>query len=639
MILANQTTSLTTYIARPGSPATSAMDHSITFRVGDVDASYKKFIHDFRGKLSFECENFFKGKELAELTRERTYLLTEKRHGSQPRRWIHIHVVNEDKKLVTLAVRDDNVYLLGFRNKKGWYQFGRSKETDEPVVNPAVLFLGCDVEYADMVGSSGDLVNLNLGRSFVNEAVHNLSKYDKKCGDRADKQTRKYLAGLMVIICEAARMDQPYHTVKNGWDNPNRININDDDVEYINNWGHMSGALLCWRNHGCPPDCGFPDTSLRNIGITIPEIAVNIVRLVLRTHPKRYTLEDMQRVKQHHGPSEGEDPSKKRKYEQQSKQDNGRLQQQQQPQPQPPPQQQQQGGHSGGRSSQQQKTAVPPKGTEDYEVNGKPLVEVYSVRARYPFTGSIAIFDGKRGQIMYKNDSTQDSPPSPDDRVPRELPLTGPYRAVSADASFTIEVKIKDGDSTDTGELTWDCCDKNNVYDEPVDREIKTARGRVIEVTFAVLDYAVEANVQVHLRLPEDTAQNRVYGKITARSDGSDLPRVVLLDPKLERGALIGGSGFQLQLARSVLAVPFHCPLIINATLYDKAQGEGIRPIFTWKDLKLTLGKQPSKLRTENGVEVTVKISSPDLAPLRAPRRTTLAPSCSHLVCPKSRPH
>ncbi|KAL6595524.1 hypothetical protein ACP70R_047864 [Stipagrostis hirtigluma subsp. patula] len=616
------------YFGRSGSPATWAMaTESITFRVSDP---YEKFIDDLRGQLSFQCEDFLEANRLADLFEARRTYLLAKYNAEQRKRWIHIRVLNDCGKVITLAVRDDNVYLHGFRNGTGrWYEFGLSNRTDKPTVNPEAWFLGCDIGYADMVGSHEDLMKLKLGRSFVNEAVNNLWKYNKEPGDRTDKETRKYLAGLMVIICEAARMDQPYLTVKHGWDTPDGININDNDVKYIQNWGHMSGALLCWRNHGYPHDCGFPDTHLMNIGITNPDRALNIVRLVLRTRPKRYALEDMQRATQHHGPSEDEEPPREGQHEQQPNQHNVQLQQRRR-------RQQQRQLYRGGRSdSQQQETAVPPEGTDDYEVNGKPLVEVYAVRARYPFAGTIAIVDEKRGQIIYKNDSTQDSPPLED--VLRELLLTGPYIAVSADGSFTIEVK--DGNSTETGKLTWDCTDESNVYDEPVVGKIKMNGGQEIEVTYAVLDDAVEANVEVHLRHLGVTAQNRVYGEITARSHGSDLRRVVLLDPKLEREAHISDSWVQLPLARSVLAVPFDCPLLINATLYGEPPREGVRPIFIWEDLELTLGDQRSECREENGVEVKVKISSPDFDPLPGPssRRTEPTERCIDEVCPGSR--
>ena len=70
------------------------------------------------------------------------------------------------------------------------------------------------------------------------------------------------------------------------------------------------------------------------------------------------------------------------------------------------------------------------------EGRGQPLVEVFAIRFRHggdaPTASTVSVFDGKRGQILYSGDK-----PFPRPQRSGGLPLTGPYRAVSADGCST----------------------------------------------------------------------------------------------------------------------------------------------------------------------------------------------------------
>lgn len=48
---------------------------------------------------------------------------------------------------------------------------------------------------------------------------------------------------------------------------------------------------------------------------------------------------------------------------------------------------------------------MPPGKADDCEGHGRPLVEVFAVRAGFHFLGTIAAFDGRRGQIIYDSSS------------------------------------------------------------------------------------------------------------------------------------------------------------------------------------------------------------------------------------------
>lgn len=236
--------------------------------------------------------------------------------------------------------------------------------------------------------------------------------------------------------------------------------------------------------------------------------------------------------------------------------------------------------------------------------------------------------------------------------APAPPPLTGPYRAITAYGSFTIEVEITGPEdaSTDTGELTWNCYDGQNTYDEPVTGPITTRSGQV-EVTYAVLRDAMEANVEVRLLLPEATAESRVYGRIATRSRAfsgrnKDKAWCVLFDSQSEGVPLIAdGSASmpRLPLARSVISLPLGKPLEIDATLYDEPLspgGEGVRhPFFQYhEDLEVTVDDQtwtrPLTTGKQDG-KIEVRITSPDLDPpadAAGPGDTGTAPpleSCS----------
>lgn len=218
--------------------------------------------------------------------------------------------------------------------------------------------------------------------------------------------------------------------------------------------------------------------------------------------------------------------------------------------------------------------------------------------------------------------------------------LTGPYTAISAYGSFTIEVDC-DGD---VGELNWDCYNKDNEYNKPITGTIITPKsGHKVEVIYAVLHDAVEINVDFILRdLPGATVhQTRVYGEIAVRSealDDSEQAWSVLFNSE---GQAVTDGSFSLPLARSVVAMPLGSPLVIKATLdlYDAPPSQlrgGVDHFFQCQDLKLTLGDYTKKVRMENGSEVEVKITSrEDPCPPSgsSARITSLPPSCSSYTC------
>jgi len=668
---------------------------TITYYVDRED--YTVFIKKLRGILSCHLDN---PKQHVRDSRDGSvrHVLPRQRYGRKPQRWIYIKLVLGDGNgagaETTLVVRDDNVYLIGFKNKRGeLFEFGFSGTIDRSKKSMPMLggsrFLECDVNYGSLLqGGARNFVGMKVDRKFASIAVTRLSVYEQGQGGIVDTTTRVVLARLMVMVCEAARMRPLLETL-----NAKCCCIDRKHVDYIWGWGDMSEALLRWQSS--PDTFQFPEC-LQDIGVGGAGKALDIVELLLnspinrpprwrgdqrrqrpaagdddarRSEQQRGTAGDRGRPSEQQRPSAAEHgsgsgqqqspPNKRRRTEQQHDQD----QQEEQP---PPPPADKGSGESPYSHHHQQRTPVSP--ADDYVARGRPLVEVFAVRvgAGFHFVGTIAVFDGMRGQVIYDNNggappihgSSSRSGDDDQDYVP--LLLTGPYRAISADGSFTIEVDIRgavmapaqqdqgSGPSGDVGELNWDCYDEHKIYDRPVKEFITTSSSsRKVEVTYAVLSDAVDAELEVHLRLPGATADDGraavVYGTIATRSkafDDDDQAWSVLFDSKVEGVSLVADGPDtidRLPLARSVVAMPLGSPLVITATLYNappSQHGVIISPVFQCQDMELNLD-DPTTRSADNGSEFEVRITSPDHYPRPkrndpTPRRRT---STSHYGC------
>jgi hypothetical protein len=114
-----------------------------------------------------------------------------------------------------------------------------------------------------------------------------------------------------------------------------------------------------------------------------------------------------------------------------------------------------------------------------------------------------------------------------------ELVLTGPYKGISAYGSFAIKIDIpptaassSSGDAGGLIQWEWDCYDPHyaaQVDQPPVSHTIYTPdskRHKVAEVTYVVMSDALEATVQVRLRLKDGLSHGGMSGEITALIDG-----------------------------------------------------------------------------------------------------------------------
>lgn len=382
------------------------------------DDNYAEFIYRLRSTLAEHPEKMYVGNNNAVLAKQTG-------RAKQPARWIYIRLVGSNNQETTVAIRDDNVYLFGFRNKDGkWYEFGysgRKKTTTNRKKSKSMLkngstFLECDIDYGCIVGGAMELVNLPLGKRFACDAISRLSSYQQAPNGEANDQIKRDLASLIVMICEATRMKPHFEKVTDGWHRVKGGRIGRKEVRYIWNWGRMSHELLLWNELPATTKNFEFSRNLVKIGVLGPGKALDIVNMLLNWHIGGVARGERE-TQQHaagddRGGSEKQPPFKRSRTEQQPNQGHEGQQQQQQQQEQP-----NQGCcHS---DSNQQETPQQTGVSDNLEYSGgRPLVEVFAVRAGLHFVGSIAVFDGMRGQIIFENDDPiDDSMPSVHDSM------------------------------------------------------------------------------------------------------------------------------------------------------------------------------------------------------------------------------
>ncbi|KAF7033967.1 hypothetical protein CFC21_045029 [Triticum aestivum] len=535
-------------------------------------------------------------------------VLGEQKHPGVPKRWMHIKLVAGSKE-TTLAVRDDNVYLIGFQSKNGrWYELGFQGETKRII--PGSTFLGCDVTYSKLLEvNSGcqeqknrrvreQIVSLKLGRTSAIDAVGILSVYNQGEGVAVDTVTRRALVHLILMFCEATRMIPFFNTVVASWDNeePTEGHIQMVDSVYIWNWGIMSGALLDWR-----------------------ETEPNYTRC---TRCRSSASQKEKGEKQ-------EGKAKEDTNNDGNGDDTGA------------------GDDNGGHEKKGNGKLLPQGSGTDAQTKrsgfGRPLVQVFGVRADLHVVGTIAVFDGKRGQIIYKNHASISNDPSQSESM-IDLALTGPYRGISADGSFAVQVDgipttgASDESKNVAGEMLWDCYSDNVVYNMVLTHGIPrfpTATGtttNIAEVTYAVLSNAVEATVQVELKLKGDKESTTacVHGEITAHYEHYKDHSILLFsstedkEMELKVPACGGFISIPIPLRRSVIAAPVGSSLQINVKIHVTCPPNHKNTIFFDDDLVFPLVDQQTGKLTEDDVAVQVKIKSSDIYTQPGQNDTTL---------------
>lgn len=167
----------------------------------------------------------------------------------------HINFVGTDSAAdkTTIAVRDDNIYIVGFTNNTGnWFTFANREQ-----LIPRSTRLPFGGGYEDLVvGGRKKLTDIKLGKENMLQAVRMLAlhhpnhpnpdkSYDKRLGEAPAK--------LCVMVAEAERF-VPIVTVAQGWKGTPQITAL--QAEYVVLWGKISKALLTWQKKSLWEDKG-----------------------------------------------------------------------------------------------------------------------------------------------------------------------------------------------------------------------------------------------------------------------------------------------------------------------------------------------------------------------------------------------
>ncbi|KAJ1256400.1 hypothetical protein BS78_K036200 [Paspalum vaginatum] len=146
-----------------------------------------------------------------------------------PKLWFHVHLVHTSTSSLTLALRMDNLYLVGFRTPAGvWWEL--NNEQNEHLIRGA-QWLGFGGRYQDLIGQKG-LETVTLGRAQMATAVDVLAKHGGKASSAAEEevellrgadpysQPKTMLAKLVIMLCEGLRFFTVSGTVDKEFENP-----------------------------------------------------------------------------------------------------------------------------------------------------------------------------------------------------------------------------------------------------------------------------------------------------------------------------------------------------------------------------------------------------------------------------------
>jgi len=650
-----------------------------------------------------------------------------------PRRWLRIKLQVEEGQqtfTTTLAVQDDNVYCKGFRNQHGvWYELNRD---DLPRTwGPVELLQGWGVDYSEILRANNreqvkaTLETTLLGKNFAEKAVGMLSRYPV-LDNNDEYPVRLALAGLIVMICESARMNPPLYTFVGGWDRG--TGLTSLLAGYMWNWKNMSHGLLQWRTDGYR--VWNNQNGIQSAGHALAPIHLVLNYSMRRPNKKSQKGGSRQQHRKNDKQGEFKGPSSKSRDAPGPSQPSSKYNKMKATQTQGPSQSMEDDNSQGraaagqpwedddnpqgpaagqpgedddnsqgpaagqpreGHDNPQGPAAGQPGEEEDDNSQGheqpdeeednsshdddlgetseddstqgcgRPRVEIFAVRANFHVADmTITVFDGIRGQIIYMPNEHGEQKSSLAIFQPealfeemKDLVLTGPYRGISAYGNFAIQVvmpaatggEVEPSTSGGAGDpITWEWDCYNPEYADEVDAPEPVTRtislddsGRKIDVTYLVMSDAVEAKVEVKLRLEdnlkianylpnedygngfaaieEDRGRNyTAHGIITVRISCFKQHPIVLF--KSEDPIPFDFKSLILPLARSVVQVPYGKRLRLHVDMFDLhiTERSSNRDVRKPNGLSFGFGHfSPTPKVSNNDSEVEVNVTWPAL--------------------------
>uniref|UniRef100_A0A0E0LIQ0 rRNA N-glycosylase n=1 Tax=Oryza punctata TaxID=4537 RepID=A0A0E0LIQ0_ORYPU len=200
-----------------------------------------------------------------------------------PKLWFHVDLLaTNGARPLTLAIRMDNLYLVGFRTPAAgvWWEF--NNEQKKHLINDAE-WLGFGGRYQDLVGQK-ELETIALGRAQMAIAVNVLAKYgtntvaseeEDDSVDDPQAQAKSALAKLVIMVCEGLRFLSVSGTVDGKFDGSLVETITQMEAKQVNKWDRISAAVFKWAKD---PSAKFPD--LEQAGVKDKNDAARIIALV-----------------------------------------------------------------------------------------------------------------------------------------------------------------------------------------------------------------------------------------------------------------------------------------------------------------------------------------------------------------------
>jgi hypothetical protein len=212
-------------------------------------------------------------------------LLGEQRLWTTPVYWIHVELMVSDatgqRRLLTLAVRSDNLYVSGFANRDGkWFAF--KGQEDKLPGSTALSYTG---DYADIFGTGGyrglGSVQVNRARALANADL--LADY--RSGP--DAALKPALGFFILTISEAERFPTLRAALGRAMDASKPQTMGETLARLAVNWKRLSCALRAWDRFGKTMDVWNANTEARElrtqqIGVTTPTDALNKILPLLR---------------------------------------------------------------------------------------------------------------------------------------------------------------------------------------------------------------------------------------------------------------------------------------------------------------------------------------------------------------------
>lgn len=262
---------------------------SVVYNIGDA-LSFARFIMELRRKIvaHLDCGDIMDSYNDPNFSSTREHPLLATNPSVQQARWLHINlqvVVEEETSSATLFVQDDNLYCLGFMNQNGYcYELTNPEGWKLPSEYKAVpLDWGIAYESILKVTEEEEVEEVvkrldaaRLGKTFAMDAVRVLSRFAPAEVDGDETSAKLALAGLIVMVCESARLNPLRKAFTSGWNAGTRFTM--ELMEYMMRWELISVALLDWKDNSY--EWNIHPELAEITGVRSPVDALDIIHLV-----------------------------------------------------------------------------------------------------------------------------------------------------------------------------------------------------------------------------------------------------------------------------------------------------------------------------------------------------------------------